>query len=40
VEVGTTATMITIRDTKNREGAVLRVPAMAWRTFATTLKQR
>jgi hypothetical protein len=31
--------MVLVRDTTNREGAVLTFPAAAWRAFAAGLKQ-
>jgi hypothetical protein len=39
VEVGTSATMIAVRDTKNRQdGPVLRFDLPAWRAFTRHLK--
>ena len=39
VEVGTSATMIAVRDTKNREdGPVLRFDLPVWREFMQRLK--
>jgi len=39
VEVGTSAAMIAVRDTKNREdGPVLRFDPSAWRAFIQHLK--
>jgi hypothetical protein len=38
VEVADAAPVVLVRDTKDRGGAVLRLPADAWRTFTATLK--
>lgn len=38
VEVGTATHMILVRDTKDCGGAVLSVPAEAWRKFTDTLR--
>lgn len=38
VEVGGAAGSVLVRDTKNRDGATLDVPAAAWRTFVTARK--
>jgi Domain of unknown function (DUF397) len=38
VEVASTAPVVLVRDTTDRGGAVLRVPASAWQAFADTLK--
>jgi hypothetical protein len=38
VEVGHQDTDVTVRDTKNREGAELRFTPDAWRGFAARLK--
>ena len=38
VEVGNADTTIVVRDTKDRRGLVLSVPADAWREFTSTLK--
>jgi hypothetical protein len=38
VEVGHQDTGVAVRDTKNREGAVLRFTPDAWRRFAARLK--
>jgi hypothetical protein len=37
VEVGRAVETIAVRDTKDRSGAVLTVPADAWRRFASSL---
>lgn len=39
VEVGNASKTVIVRDTKDRDGAVLRVPADAWRVFAAEVKQ-
>ena len=31
--------MITVRDTKNRAGAILNFPVRAWRAFAAEIKR-
>jgi hypothetical protein len=38
VEVGNPAGSVTVRDTKNRGGAALSVPAEAWHAFTDKLK--
>jgi hypothetical protein len=38
VEVGQTADTIAVRDTTDRVGAVLSIPASAWQTFTDGLK--
>lgn len=38
VEVGNLTGSVAVRDTKNRGGAVLSVPAEAWRAFTDKLK--
>ena len=38
VEVGHTAGVIVVRDTKDRDGHVLNVPADAWSSFTASLK--
>jgi hypothetical protein len=38
VEVGTADAVIAVRDTKDRVGAVLRVPAEAWQSFIAGLR--
>jgi hypothetical protein len=38
VEAGGTADAVLVRDTKDRAGAVLRVPAGAWESFTASLK--
>ena len=38
VEVGTTADAVLVRDTMNRSGDTLRLPADAWRAFLTSIK--
>jgi hypothetical protein len=38
VEVGHQETGVAVRDTKNREGSVLRFTPEAWQRFATRLK--
>ena len=38
VEVGNPTGSVAVRDTKNRGGAVLSVPAEAWQAFTDTLK--
>ncbi len=40
VEVGRLARNVAVRDTTDRDGAVLRFTAGAWRAFAAQLKQR
>ncbi len=40
VEAGNANQTVKVRDTKDRDGAVLSFAATAWRTFATALKQR
>lgn len=37
VEVATTPEQVLIRDSKDRSGPVLTVPAAAWRSFLATL---
>lgn len=38
IEVGHTDHTIMVRDTKNRSGLVLAVPAAAWQAFAQAVK--
>jgi len=38
VEVGTTVTGVLVRDTTNRVGAVLTIPAAAWRTVLAEVR--
>jgi hypothetical protein len=38
VETGSDSGVIVVRDTTNRDGATLSIPADAWRTFTRTLK--
>jgi hypothetical protein len=38
VEVGTSTDRVAVRDTTDRGGATLSIPADAWRTFTRTLK--
>ena len=38
VEVGHLADSVAVRDTKNRDGATLSVPAEAWQAFTAKLK--
>jgi Domain of unknown function (DUF397) len=38
VEVANAADAIMVRDTKNREGGTLSVPAIAWRAFIAEMK--
>jgi hypothetical protein len=38
VEIGTTANVVLVRDTTNRSGDTLRMPADAWRAFLTSIK--
>jgi hypothetical protein len=38
VEVGTAAESIAVRDTKERPGTVLTIPAAAWRRFTASLR--
>jgi hypothetical protein len=38
VEVGQAGSAVAVRDTKDREGVTLDVPAEAWRAFAARLK--
>ena len=38
VEVADTARVVLVRDTKDRDGAVLSIPADVWRTFTATIK--
>jgi hypothetical protein len=40
VEVGRLAGTVAVRDTTDRDGAVLRFSVGAWRAFAAQLKQR
>jgi len=40
VEVGRLTGNVAVRDTTDRDGAVLRFTAGAWRAFAAQLKQR
>jgi hypothetical protein len=39
VEVGSADRVIVVRDTKRRDGAVLRLTPAAWRTFAGQVKR-
>jgi Domain of unknown function (DUF397) len=39
VEVGASAPIVAVRDTKDREGPSLAFSAEAWRTFACSLKR-
>ena len=38
VEVGTAARVVLVRDTTNRDGGTLSVPADAWQAFTAELK--
>ena len=38
VEVGDTTHIVLVRDTKDRAGVVLRVPAGAWENFTAALR--
>jgi hypothetical protein len=38
VEIGTTANVVLVRDTTNRNGDTLRMPVDAWRAFLTSIK--
>ena len=38
VEVASAAGAVIVRDTKNRDGGALSVPASAWRAFITATK--
>jgi hypothetical protein len=38
-EVGKTADLVTVRDTKDRQGPVLAVSAGAWRRFTDAIKR-
>jgi hypothetical protein len=38
VEVGATASAVLVRDTTNRTGEVLSLPADAWRVFLASIK--
>jgi hypothetical protein len=38
IEVGAVAGVIAVRDTKDRDGAVLAFAPQAWREFATSIK--
>jgi hypothetical protein len=38
VEVANAADAVMVRDTKNREGGTLSVPASAWRAFIAEMK--
>ena len=38
VEVASTADAVIVRDTKNRNGGMLSVPASAWRAFVAAMK--
>jgi Domain of unknown function (DUF397) len=40
VEVGRVAGTVAVRDTADRDGALLRVTPAAWRAFAADLKRR
>ena len=37
-EAATAPGSILVRDTTNRDGATLTIPAQAWRTFTTSIK--
>jgi Domain of unknown function (DUF397) len=39
VEVGNTGAVIVVRDSKDRDGAVVAVGADAWRRFAATVRE-
>ena len=38
IEVGQASDAVAVRDTKNRDGAALSVPAAAWAAFTASLK--
>ncbi len=38
VEVGSTARLVLVRDTRDRDGVMLALSAAAWQTFTATLK--
>lgn len=38
VEVGNAARLVAVRDTKDRHGVVLALPADAWRKFTAAIK--
>jgi len=38
VEVGGTASAVWVRDTRDRDGVALSIPADAWASFAASLK--
>jgi hypothetical protein len=38
VEVASAADVVIVRDTKNRSGGTLSVPASAWRAFVAAMK--
>jgi hypothetical protein len=38
VEVADASRTVMVRDTKDRDGAVLTIPASAWRQFTSSLK--
>lgn len=38
VEVASTTSTVTVRDTRDRNGFTLSVPASAWRAFMATVK--
>jgi Domain of unknown function (DUF397) len=38
IEVGQASGAVAVRDTKNRDGATLSVPADAWATFTASLR--
>jgi hypothetical protein len=40
VEVADAATAVMVRDTKDRDGKTLSIPADAWRTFTGTIKRQ
>jgi Domain of unknown function (DUF397) len=40
VETGSIADAVLVRDTKDRDGAVLSFTTAAWRAFAAEMKQR
>ena len=40
VEVADAASVVMVRDTKDREGGTLSVPADAWRAFTGTIKRQ
>ena len=38
IEVASAADTVMVRDTKNRDGGILSVPASTWRAFIATMK--